>query len=469
MKILFCSSEVVPFAKTGGLADVAGALPISLEEQGQEIRVIMPLYRMVKNLGAKLEKLNQDVYSAKIGKDVTVYFLENKKFFDRDNLYVTKEGDYPDNLERFSFFCEKSLEFIKKIKFKPDVIHCNDWQTSLIPVFLKTKYKDDPFYSKIKTILTVHNLGYQGLFPKEKFSVLGLGDELFSINGLEFYGKVNVLKGGLLFSDYITAVSPTYAKEIQTKEFGAGLEGLLEKRKDMIFGIINGIDYSIWDPKKDELIFKKYDSESIASKYVNKTKFQQECGLKEDDKSMLLGMVSRLAEQKGVDILAQALPDILKLDMQVVILGTGDVKYHQILEAIARKFPKKFSLHLKFDETLAHKIYAASDFFLMPSRYEPCGLGQLISFKYGTLPVVSKTGGLVDTVKNFDIKTKKGDGFVLSDFTKKGFIDSMNKARAVFADKALLADLIKAVMLKDFSWNESAKKYIQLYKKVLSN
>lgn len=458
MKIAICASEVVPFAKTGGLADVAGALPLALGELGQDVIVVMPGYKEIQNscLTAGRQKLKEGVSYSIISKNIKVYFIENDKYFNRDGLYGDKSGDYKDNLDRFSYYCRRTLDLLKEINFKPDIIHVHDWQAALVLVYLKTLYKKDPLYKNTGTILTIHNIGYQGLFAKEEFPKMGLDWSLFNIEILEFYGKINILKGGIVFSDIINTVSPTYSKEIQTKEFGFGLEGVLSKRKQSVFGVLNGLDYSIWNPETDKLIVKNYSSLNLQDKYKNKEELQRICKLPIKMDIPLLGIVSRLAEQKGFDILASSIEAICKMDLQLVILGTGDLKYHIILEDLAKKFPKVISLHLKFDNPLAHKIYAGSDIFLMPSKYEPCGLGQMISLRYGTLPLVFKTGGLADTVT-------KDNGFVFDKYRKEDLIKTVEKAIQTFKNKKIWLELIQRAMQYNFSWQESAKQYLKLY------
>jgi len=458
MKIAVCASEVVPFAKTGGLADVTGALPLELESLKQEVIIIMPRYKAIQEPKFSIKRLNADISYAVIGKSIKVYFIEKDLYFNRDGLYGDKTGDYKDNLDRFSYFSRRALELLKEINFKADIIHCHDWQSALIPIYLKTIYAGKPFYKDTKTIFTIHNIGYQGLFPKDQFGKLGIDWKFFNIDMLEFYDKVNLLKGGMVFSDIINTVSPTYAREIQTKEFGYGLEGVLAKRKKDVFGILNGLDYSIWNPGSDKFIAKNFSVENIQDKYKNKRDLQRICKLPVKTDVPLFGIVSRLAEQKGFDILADAIEKICNMDLQLVILGTGDLKYHVILEDIVRKYPKVISLHLKFDDALAHKIYAGSDIFLMPSKYEPCGLGQLISMSYGTIPLVFKTGGLADTV------TGK-DGFVFDKYKKEDLIKTIDKAIKAFKNKKEWLRLMQKAMQNNFSWRESAKEYVALYEK----
>jgi starch synthase len=458
MKIAFCASEMVPYAKTGGLADVVGALPLAFEELKHEAIVILPRYKAVSDDKFKLARVKDDISCTVIGKNIKVYFIERPGYFQRDFLYGDKAGDYPDNLDRFSYYCKRALVLLKEINFPPQVIHCHDWQTALVPVFLKKLFAADPFYKGIKTLFTIHNIGYQGLFPKTEFPKLGLNWSLFTVDTLEFYDKINILKGGLIFSDLINTVSATYSKEIQTKEFGFGLQGILAARKDSLFGIINGLDYGVWNPESDGFIAKNYSLKNIGEKVKDKLDLQKVCNLPAKKEIPLFGVVSRLAEQKGFDILAEGILDILKLKLQLVILGTGDQKYHTLLDEISEKFPQVVSLHLKFDDALAHKIYAGSDIFLMPSKYEPCGLGQLISLSYGTIPLVFKTGGLADTIT-------KDNGFVFGTYSSAELLSAMKRAIQDFGDEKKWMALTQKAMRYNFSWEESAKKYVQLYEK----
>ncbi len=459
MKILTCASEMVPFAKTGGLADVAGALPLALEELGHEVIVTLPRYKAILDTKFKLTRVSADISCALVGKKIKVYFIEQPALYGRDGLYGDKAGDYPDNLDRFLHYCSRSLSVLKEIGFKPDIIHCHDWQSALVPVLLKSALAQDPFFKAAKTLFTIHNIGYQGLFPKEQFPKLGIDWKFFTPETLEYYDKINVLKGGIVFSDAVTTVSLTYSREIQTKEFGFGLEGVLAKRSGSVFGILNGLDYGIWNPESDPFLEKKYSVKNIAEKARNKAALQKRCGLPVEPTMPLLGIVSRLAEQKGFDILAKAIEDICAEKLQLVILGTGDALYHTLLESIVKKYPKVVSLHLKFDDSLAHQIYAGSDIFLMPSKYEPCGLGQLISLSYGTIPLVYKTGGLADTVT-------RENGFVFDRYDAGELLKTVQRAVKAFGDQKSWGKLMQKAMQYNFSWEQSAKQYVRLYEKL---
>ncbi|MBI5700750.1 glycogen synthase GlgA [Candidatus Saganbacteria bacterium] len=474
MKILYASSEVVPFAKTGGLADVAGALPKSLEKLGNDARVVMPKYKMIDAKKFGLKKIVFDlavpvlnsvekctVFETKIpDSKVTVYFIANDKYFDRDGLYQDKDADYPDNCERFSFFCRAVCEFINNYSWKPEIVHCNDWQTALVIPLIKIKYQ----WHDIKTIYSVHNMGYLGLFPKDQIFLTGFGWEMFTPEKLEFFDKLSLAKAGFVYADVISTVSETYAREIQTPEFGYGLDGLLRFRKNDVYGILNGIDYDLWNPVKDKFIAKRYGIKSIKLKYENKKALQKANKLPIKAFVPVIGMITRLADQKGFDIFSQALEKIMHLNCQIVILGTGEPKYHELLKKIKLQYPEHIGLNLGFDSALAQLIYAGSDMFLMPSHYEPCGLGQLISFKYGTIPIVRKTGGLADTVHNFNPKKDSGDGFVFEEYKAEVLLDAVTRAINAFKKKKQWLELIETVMGYDYSWETSAKKYVELYR-----
>jgi starch synthase len=481
LKILFVSSEVTPLAKTGGLADVSAALPQSLVEMGHDVKVVMPLYRSVAQGDFRLEqsdvtfevplegqKSKGSVFSTQLGARLPVYFVDNSTFFDREGLYGTPKGDHPDNAERFIFFSRAALELSRGIGFQPDIVHCNDWQTGLIPVYLNTLYKEDPHFAQARTVFTVHNLAYQGVFPKETMELSGLPESLFSIDGLEFYGRMNFMKGGILFSDVVSTVSRKYSQEIQTQEFGHGLEGVLRNRRSDLFGVLNGVDYKEWSPENDPHLAAPYSVQNLAGKKECKKDVQQLYQLAEGKRIPLIGMISRLAGQKGFDILLEALDDIFRLDVQFILLGTGDEIYEKEFEKMASKHKKKMSVKIAFDNALAHKIEAGADMFLMPSRYEPCGLNQMYSLKYGTIPIVRATGGLDDTIMNFDVNSLKGNGFKFEDYSAAALIETVRRALKVYQDEAIWLQLKKNAMSEDFSWEQSAEKYTQLYSLALN-
>ena len=462
MKIAFCASEVVPFSKTGGLADVSGSLPLALEKLGQETVVVMPLYQAARAQKAvALKKFKDDVWSAVIGRATRVFFIENDPYFNREGIYGDKAGDYPDNLERFTFFNQRCLQLFREIGFRPDIIHCHDWQTCLIPAYLKCLPAKDDFYAKTKTLLTIHNIGYQGVFPREQFPETGLDWKYFNPGQLEYYDKLNLLKGGIIFADAINTVSRTYAREIQTKEFGFGLEGVLKARGAEVFGITNGVDYGIWNPATDPYLAKKFSADKFKDKAKNKKDLQEACSLPVKNLPVV-GIVSRLAQQKGFDIIASSIDELCRLGLQLVILGSGDKKYHHLLQEAARGHPESVSFNTGFNDALAHKIYGGADAFLMPSHYEPCGLGQLISFRYGTVPIVYKTGGLADTVSS---KT----GFLFDLYSGPELVKTVWKAVLKYTGHRGEWDEMAVHGMKlNFSWDESATQYVCLYEKICS-
>lgn len=482
MKILIVSSEVEPFSKTGGLADVAGALPKELKEAGHDIRVVTPKYQMTDKGNFKSVKIGEDIeisvgtkkvkaqfFETRIpGSEVKVYLIGCDQYFNRPNLYQENGRDYPDNCERFIFFCKAVLALLKMLAWGPHVIHCNDWQSALIPAYIKTIYKNDNFYSGIATVYTIHNMGYLGLFNADKMPLTGLGWENFTPDTLEFWGNLCFAKAGLIFSDIISTVSPTYAKEIQTEEFGCGLDGLIRARSSDVFGIINGIDYGIWDPEKDKELAKKYGVGDSKGKAKNKNALRKTFSLKQKRDHALIGMVTRMTDQKGFDILTKAFDDIMKLNVQFVLLGTGDPKYEKQYKDFSLKYPDKVSVNIGFDSAVAPQIYAGCDMFLMPSKYEPCGLGQLISFKYGAVPVVRKTGGLADTVIDFDEDSKNGNGFVFSDYASAPLYNAVKRAVNIFNnEKILWEELFERIMKYDYSWKSSSMHYLDLYKEAV--
>ncbi len=484
--VLYVSSEVAPFAKTGGLADVAGALPKAIKELGHDIRVMMPKYGFISDRKYTLREVIRlkDVHvplgdreytiSAKSAflpdSKVQIYFIEYPPYFDRESPYVNpKTGkDWEDNAERFALFSRAVLEVLRVLHWQPDVIHCNDWQTALIPTYLKTVLKDDTYFAKTSTLLTIHNLAYQGVFDPSVLEAIGLPQELFSPGGpVEFYGKVNFLKAGIVYADLLNTVSERYAQEIQTPEYGAGLDGVLRERADSLYGILNGVDYSVWNPETDELIPYNYSASDLSGKWKDKEALLEQLGLPYDENVPVIGMISRLADQKGFDLLAEIIDDLMALDIRFVLLGTGDPKYHKIFEKVGKKYKNKASINLRFDNPLAHLIEAGSDMFLMPSRYEPCGLNQIYSLKYGTIPIVRATGGLADTIKDFDPSTGKGNGFVFEKYEAGELLATIKRALDVYKDKKTWLKLIRNAMAEDFSWSVSAKKYVDLYRKLV--
>jgi starch synthase len=476
MKIVFAASEMEPFAKTGGLADVIGSLSGEIKALGHEVIAFLPRYKNIdthkKGLQTVLENLEVQVGSEKIKgtvfsfvakNGVTVYFIDQPDFFNRDTYYGNASGDFPDNDRRFVFFQRAVLESLKRIPFKPDVIHCNDWQTGLIPVYLKTVYANDAFFSKTKSVFTIHNLAYQGNFPPDSLPMTGLGWEHFTMQRLEFYGKFSFLKGGIIDADSVTTVSERYAQEIQSKEFGCGLEGVLSRRREQLHGVLNGIDPKDWNPATDTEIYEKFDAKKIEKKLANKTALQKENNLSADPKAPLFGVVSRLVEQKGLDILIPAMEALSGSGCQFIVLGTGEEKYHHALRDLAKRNKGKFSVHITFDAKFAKKMYAGCDMVLLPSYYEPCGLAQMIGLRFGTIPVVRYTGGLADTIQEFDPKTGKGNGFVFKEYKADALRVAIERSVEVYKNTKQWQALMENAMACDFSWGASARKYEHIY------
>ncbi|MEZ4484423.1 MAG: glycogen synthase GlgA [Syntrophotaleaceae bacterium] len=475
MNILLVASEVAPFAKTGGLADVAGALPQALARLGHDVRIFMPWYHAISEKSFASERLNIKVEvevagltrSAELRRgqlgEIPVYFLDYPEFFQRRGLYGTTAGDYPDNAQRFGLFCRAVLEALPQLDFRPDVLHLNDWQTGLIPVLLRSERQSDPFYARTATVMTIHNLGYQGLFPADALPALGLDPGLFHIEGLEYYGQLSFLKGGLFFADLITTVSPSYCREIQTPKFGHGFEGILRKRRKDLVGILNGIDCQQWNPGADDTLHTPYSADDPAGKVQNKLDLQHRLGLARDSHLPILAMVTRLATQKGLDILEAAWPKLVQRPLQFVLLGDGEEKHMAFFRRLQDRHPQQVSITLSFDDALARRIYAGSDLFLMPSHYEPCGLGQLIALRYGSIPLVRRTGGLADTV--FDADTDpKGNGFVFKTPTARALLASLDRALQRFQDHQGWGQLVQRAMSGDFSWERSARRYVDVYR-----
>ena len=478
MKVLFAASEVAPFAKTGGLADVAGSLPRALADLGHDVRVVLPRYRQVDRERLGLRHIAQfyvplaawkercDILAGTLGGSVTAYFVNKDIYFDRPSLYGTLHGDYPDNAERFIFFSRSIPELCRAVDFAPDIVHCNDWQTGLVPLYLKRTYAGVPQFVGTRTVFTVHNLGYQGIFWHWDLPLTGLGWEVFTPDGIEFWGNMNLLKAGIVSSDAITTVSQTYAREILTPEYGHGLDGVLRDRIGDLTGIVNGIDYDEWDPAKDRTIAATFSAARLAGKKTCRSALLRELGLPAGP-SAVIGMVTRLSDQKGLDILIDALPAVLATGVRLVVLGTGDERIHQLLRDEAHRHPDQFRLLLTYDDALARRIYAGADMFLMPSRYEPCGLGQMHALRYGTVPVVRRTGGLADTVADHDPVTGQGTGFLFDDYSGEALSACVRRAVAVHARPAAWKRIMQAGMQVDLSWRHSAKEYDKLYRSVL--
>ncbi|MFQ5953373.1 MAG: glycogen synthase, partial [Candidatus Omnitrophota bacterium] len=423
-------------------ADVTGSLSKALVSLGCDARVIMPLYGCIDREKFPLVREGENLFSCKTD-NTTVYFIENEEYFSRDGIYGTLSGDYPDNSSRFTFFSKATLAAIKELDFKPDIIHCNDWQSALIPSYLKSELANDDFYKGIKILFTIHNMAYQGVF-----------------------GKLNFMKEGLLHSDIISTVSHKYAEEIMTPEYGCGLEDLVKKRKDALYSILNGVDYSIWSPENDNFLKENFDIDSLEKKTECKKDLLKQAGLPIPPDKLLLGSVTRLVEQKGMDLLANITGRIVQLGAGVVMLGQGDQKYNNMFRTLAEKYPENVSVSIDFNEELAHKIEAGCDIFLMPSRYEPCGLNQMYSIKYGTIPVVRATGGLDDAIIDFDEDRERGNGFKFGPAEENAFFEAIQRAVNYYKDKDLWRKLMIQAMSYDYSWEHSAIEYVQLYKRI---
>ncbi|HWR44708.1 glycogen synthase GlgA [Sporomusa sp.] len=474
LKVLFVASEAAPFAKTGGLGDVIGSLPKELKNQGIDVRVIMPKYSSIPpefaNKMTQIASLTVPVgwrrqycglYELEY-QGLTWYFTDNEYYFKRGNLY-----GYYDEAERFAYFCRATLKALPQLGFMPDIIHCHDWQTGPLSAMLRQQYLVRNEYSGIKTVFTIHNLMYQGIFPGDILGdLLGLPPSVFTEEGLEFYGQVNFLKGGLAFSDCITTVSKSYVQEIQQPYFGEKLDGFLVKRKSDLYGIVNGIDYDVYNPAADTEVHANYTWRGTTKRLENKLKLQAELGLPVGKQTPVLGIVSRLVNSKGLDLIAHIMEELLSLDVQLVILGTGEERFEQMFTDAARRYPQKVSANITFSDRLAHRIYAGSDLFLMPSRFEPCGIGQLIALRYGSIPIVRQVGGLKDTITQFNPETGEGNGFSFINYNAHEMLSVIEEALTLYKDRTQWAKLIKNAMRSDHSWQRSASEYRALYEKL---
>jgi len=489
MRILTVASEAVPFAKTGGLADVIGALPTAVARLGHDVDVVMPRYRGVtagEDRGQVTVRLNGQTADARIwiaenraqhGRDaadsrpgrVRTVFVDYPPYYDRDFLYGTAGQDYPDNPERFAFLAVAALEWAASAAERVDVVHGHDWQTGLVPMLLRTG-RAPARLAATPTVFTIHNLAYQGVFDASWLPRLGFGWDLMRIDALEYWGRISYLKSGLMFGNLITTVSPRYAREIQTPEFGFGLDGVLRYRSDDVVGILNGIDYDQWDPARDPHIPEPYDAADLSGKQSAKRVLLERFGLAADAAALrrpLVGLISRLVDQKGFDLIAEIADEFARLDASFVLLGTGERRYEDLWLGLAARHPDRVATQIGFDEALAHLIEAGADLFLMPSRFEPCGLNQMYSLRYGTVPLVRAVGGLVDTVRNYNARTGEGTGFSFDDYSAQALLDTLRWALGIYRDRGTWERIQRAGMQQDFSWDASARQYVKVYERAV--
>lgn len=475
LKILMAASEGVPFAKTGGLADVIGALPKALFDKGIDVRVVLPLYQSIphsykcnfkflKWMTVPVGWRNQylGIFEYKLD-GIIYYFVDNEYYFKRENLY-----GYYDDAERFGYFCKAVLALLPEIGFQPNILHCHDWQTGMIPVLLEAKYRYNDFYKGIRTLFTIHNIKFQGIFPASLLQeFFDLGSEYCTEDKLEFYGNINFLKGGLVYSNLLNTVSPTYAHEVQDPFYGEKLEGVLRERANEFVGVLNGIDTEEYNPAKDPCIAYAYDCNHLEGKRQNKRVLQESLGLEVSDSIPVISMISRLTDQKGLDLIACVIHEIMNYGVELIVLGTGEQRYETMFYQLSEQYRGRISANIKFDNHLAHRIYAGSDIFLMPSLFEPCGLGQLIALRYGTIPIVRETGGLVDTVKSYNEYTAEGNGFSFRNYNAHDMLYTIGRAVCFYHNKEIWHSLIKRAMSCDYSWEASAKEYLKLYESII--
>ncbi len=486
-KIWYVASEVSPFAKTGGLGDVTGAFPKELKNKNHEVRVIMPKYKTInerkyilrevirlKDIPVTINGVTKtiNVKSAFLpDSKVQIYFIEIPEFFGRNGIYTDQATgkDFEDNAQRFAYFCKGALETLKILSWRPDIIHCNDWQSALVPIYLKTLYKEDEFLGGIKSVYTIHNLAYQGIFDKSLAPELDLDENLISDDHTVGHnGQINLMKGAIKNADWVTTVSKTYAAEITSDEkYGYGLQNFLKEKKNKFTGIVNGVDYNVWSPDTDKFIPFKFNSEKMEGKEQNKQAVLTRVNIPYDPKVPVLGMISRVVEQKGYKILLEAMDELMALDVQVIILGTGDKELEKELKKYQTKYSGKISINAAFDETLAHMVEAGSDMFLMPSAFEPCGMNQMYSLKYGTLPIVYKTGGLADTITEINIEEKTGNGIMFEKFTGKELLRAIKRALKYYKKTDVWQEMRLRLMEQDFSWVKPAEEFLEIYNTLL--
>jgi starch synthase len=472
MRILFVASEALPYAKTGGLADVIESLPRALVKLGHDVAVLLPRYRGVMSSDLVMPSLTipqgtrlrfPAITGGTLHRGVRYYFLDDPFYFDREGIYGEKNHDYPDNAERYTELSRAAIELAKHI-WTPDLFHCHDWQTAMVPVLLRSSHGDDPVVKDLPVVFTIHNIGYHGVFPKEALDRAGIPAGLFHPGGIEFFGRVNFLKGGLIYSDYLTTVSRKYAQEIQTPEFGFGLDGVIRSRADRLVGILNGADYSSWNPERDPLIPTKYSIKNLDGKRACKQALLEEFDLLRDHPNRpILGIVSRFADQKGFDLIAEVAHDLLQENVLLAVVGTGERRYEDLFRALASDFPGRVGARIVYDNRLAHLVEAGADMFLMPSRYEPCGLNQIYSLRYGTVPIVRATGGLDDTIEPFDLQHGTGTGFRFYEYSGSALFYAIRQALQHYADEGVWRRIQLNGMAKNFSWSVSAAEYAKLY------
>ncbi len=479
MRILIATPEANPYARTGGLAEVVSALACSLSRLGHQVTVVMPLYRHVLGAGRSIlptgrtlaiplsfKNLQAEIHQAELSPGLTFYFIAQESLFNRDGLYGTAYGDFEDNAERFIFFSRAVAEMIEALELDLDVCHCQEWQTGLVPVYLRTLFRDRPRLHNLPVVYTVHNVGYQGLFSSYDFPLTGLGWELLSPKALEFYGRINLMKGGLVFADIINTVSNRYREEILSPEYGFGLEGVFQERAGDLFGVVEGVDYQRWDPSRDTFLASPYGPDNLAGKKACKVALLKHFGLDQAlAQQPLLGMTTRLYERKGIDLVEGILDHLMGLNVGFVLQGTGEERHQYLLQEIAARYPGKIGLSIGFTDELAHQIIAGADMYLMPSRYEPCGLDQLYCLRYGTVPVVRATGGLDETIEPYDPATGAGHGFKFTDYHQEAFLKAIQEALALYQDQTAWQALMRRNMAVDFSWDRVAPRYVALYDK----
>ena len=478
MNILLASSELFPFSKTGGLADMVAALARALANEGHEARVVTPLYRGIREKFPAMRKVDwhfdlplgaswvsAELWELDVARGLKIYFIDHPGYFDRAGIYQENHFSYADNAERYIFFSKCVVHLARYLPWRPDVIHGHDWQAGLIPALI-LQQKNAGWQNPPPSCLTIHNLAYQGVFPAAAYALTNLPEDFFHTEGAEFFGLLNCLKAGIAFADFITTVSPRYAREITTEEYGCGLDGLLRRRQKQLVGILNGVDYGEWNTTKNPHLFKPYSVGRLTGKEINKLKLQKMLGLPADESVPLFGTISRLAEQKGVDIQLGALSEMLNTKMQFVLLGSGSPEFERGYRELARQFPGKIAVRFGYDETLAHRIEAACDFFLMPSRFEPCGLNQMYSLRYGTIPIVRATGGLDDSVVDWTQNPKLATGIKFSDYTARALAKSIRKALVLYGQPKLLANCRRNAMRADFSWERTVHDYLTVYQRL---